>query len=199
MARSMSHNATRATARVAGVAALLVAGVMLVQAIMQSMIDSFGLLAFAASPVAVGYPLGAGVVESLASTAAALALSIVPVALGVFLAFWLLVPVTAELRVVRVVLRSVAAAGIATAVVLAVGAVSAIGGVLASAGPLFGNAFPRPDGTILVHSFASLVQSALFTFVAVTPVVVLAGVVVWLWIAKTAPGRPAPGEVTRNP
>src|SRR5688500_9825660 len=130
MARSMSHNATMATARAAGVAALLVAGMMLVQAIMHSVIDAFGLLAYAASPVAAGYPLGADAVGSLASTAAVLGLSIVPVALGVFLAFWLLVPITAELRIARVVLQSLAAAGIAAAVALAVGAVSAVGGLL---------------------------------------------------------------------
>jgi hypothetical protein len=199
MARTMSTTATRATARSAGVAALLVAGVMLVQTVMHSAIDAFGLLAYAASPVAAGYRLRADDVASLASTATGAGFSIVPLALGVFLAFWLVVPVTAELSVTRVVLHSLAAAGIAAAVALAVGVLSAVGRILESAGPLFGNTFPRPDGSILGPSLREVVQSALFTCVAVTPVVILAGLVVWLWIARTAPGGPAAGEVTRNP
>ena len=198
MARSMSHKATRATARVAGVAALLVAGVTLVQAMMQSVIDAFGLLAYSASPAAVGYPPG-DVSGSLLSTAAILGVSIVPVALGVFLAFWLVVPLTAGLPVVRVLLRSLAAAGIASVVALVLGTLGAVARVVSSSGPVFGNAFPRPDGSILGRSLFEVVQSVLFTFIAVTPVVVLAGMVVWLWISRTAPDRPEAGRVTRNP
>lgn len=198
MARSMSHNATRASARAAGVAALLVAGVTLVQAMMQSVIDVFGLLAYSASPVAVGYPPG-DVAGSLVSTAATLGLSIVPVALGVFLAFWLVVPLTAGLPVARVLLRSLAAAGIASVVALVLGILGAVARVVSASGPVFGNAFPRPDGSVLGRSLFEVVQSVLFTFIAVTPVVALAGMVVWLWIARTARGSTAPGEVTRNP
>jgi len=193
MPRSTSHTATPATARTAGVAALLVAGLMLVQTIMHSVIDAVGHLAYAVTPVAVGYPSGE-VAVSLVSTFSAAGLSIVPVALGVFLAFWLLVPITAELRVTRVVLHSLAAAGIAAAVALAIGLVSAVGRIVASAGPLFGTAFPLPDGSILGPSLLEVVRAVLFACVAVTPVVVLAGLVVWLWIVRTAPG-----EVTRNP
>jgi hypothetical protein len=199
MARSMTNTATRATARSAGVAALLVGAVMLVQTIIHSAIDAFGLLAYAASPLTAGYRLRADDVASLASTATGAGFSIVPLALGVFLAFWLVVPITAELSVTRVVLHSIAAAGIAAAVALAVGVISAVGRILASAGPLFGNAFPRPDGSILGRSLFEVVQSVLFTCVAVTPVVVLAGLVVWLWMARIASGTLATGEVTRNP
>ena len=198
MARSTSHNATPSPARTAGVAALLVAGVMLVQAVVYSVLDAFGQLAYSVSPVAAGSPPG-DVARSLVSTFSAAGFSIVPVALGVFVAFWLLAPITPELRVTRVVLHSLAAAGIAAAVALAIAVVSAVGRIVAAAGPLFGNAFPRPDGSVLGPSLIEVVQSTLFTCVAVTPVVVLVGLFVWLWIARTARGSTAPGEVTRIP
>lgn len=187
MARSIRRNATGANARTAAVAALLVAGVTIVQASLQTVGDVLGLLAYSGSPVAVGYPPGSDAVGSFASTTAAFGLTVAPVALGVFLAFWLLVPLTAELRIGRVVLRSLAAAGTASAIALAITAVVTVVGAAMAAGPLFGNAFPSADGSILFQSLSMALQSALYSFVALAPVVTLAGVVVWLWVSKVSP------------
>jgi len=187
MTRTIRLTATRANARTAAVAALLVAGVTIVQAILQSVADALSILVYVASPVALGYPPGSDAVGSFAATTASLGLAVAPVALGVFLAFWLLVPLTAELHVGRVALRSLVASAVAAAVALAIGAVVAAVDAAATSGPLFGNAFPRPDSSTLFQSLSMTVQSALYTFVAVTPVVILVGVVVWLWVARVSP------------
>lgn len=187
MARSIGGNATGANARTAAAAALLVAGVSVAQASLQTVGDVLGLLAYAGSPVAVGYPPGSDAVASFASTTAAYGLTVAPVALGVFLAFWLLVPLTAALRIGRVVLRSLAASGIASAIALAITAVVTVVGAATAAGPLFGNAFPSADGALLSQSLLMALQSALYSFVAVAPVVMLAGVIVWLWVSRVSP------------
>ena len=187
MAQSKTENARRANARTAGAAALLVAAVMIGQGIVQAIVGVFGNLAYASDPDGIGFQQPLDTFGPVSDLAVAFGTSVLPIAIGVFLAFWLLVPLSANLRIAGVLQRALAASAVASAVSLVFSAVFSVGSVLASAGPLFGNAFPRPDGSLLFDSLFSAVQSVLYTFVAVTPVVLLAGVVVWLWAAKDRP------------
>ena len=192
MAQSIKANATRANARTAGAAAIIVAVVMLAQAVLQAIISVIGNLAYGAGDTSGGYfqlqntfaPIG-GVVQSLGT-------SILPIAIGVFLAFWLIVPLTADLRVTRVVLRSLLASAIASAVSLVITLVFSVFSAVASAGPFFSNSFPIADGSSVFYSFVGGVQSVFYTFVGVTPLVVLAGFLAWLWVSK---GQPKASEI----
>jgi hypothetical protein len=193
MAQSIKENATRANARTAGAAAIIVAVVMVVQAILQAIIGVFSNLGYGAAGGNVDYLQNTfapvvGVAQSLGS-------SILPITIGVFLAFWLVVPLTADLRVTRVVLRSLVASAIASAVSLLITILFAIGGAFASAGPFFGNSFPGADGSYVFYSLVGGVQSVFSTFVGVTPLVVLAGFLAWLWVSK---GRPTASETSKN-
>jgi len=192
MAQSMKENATRANARTAGVAALIVGVVMIVQSILQAAIGVVSTL---------GYGLGAGgsSVGDLRTTFApvvagmqSFGTSVLPIAIGVFLAFWLVAPLAADMRVTRVVLRSLVASGVASAVSLAITVVASLGGAFASSGPFFGAAFPAADGSIFYFSFIGGVQSVFSTFVGVTPLVILAGFLAWFWSSK---GRPKASEI----
>lgn len=173
MAQSLQQRATRANAVPAGVAAGIVGAVMLVQALLRSILSVFSTLAFSGGFGAgdldagsVFAPVGGFFVE--------VGTNVLPVALGVFFAFWLLVPLTADLRVPRVALRSLVAAAVGSAVALVFTAVYSGWGVLFGGGDFFYNS-------------ASTVQSALYTFVSIVPLVMLAGFLAWFWVSK---GRP---------
>jgi len=188
MAQSIKfkENATRANARTAGAAAVVVAGVMIVQSILQAIIAVFGNLAYSAADGNVNglqnmfFPFG-GSVFSFGT-------SVLPIAIGVFLAFWAVVPLTADLRVLQVVVRSLIASLIASAISLVITVIVSLFSAVASAGPVFGNSFPGADGSSVFYSFVGGLQSVFSTFVGVTPLVVLAGFLAWLWVSK---GRPA--------
>jgi hypothetical protein len=188
MAQSLTDNATKANARPAGAAAIVVAGVMILQAILQAVIGIFSALAFGAADGGDGYFEVQNAFAPVAGAFQSLGTSVLPIAIGVFLAFWLVVPLNPELRVMQVVLRSLLASAIASAVSLVITIVFSFGGALVSSGPLFGNRFPNPDGSFLLYSVLGGIQSVFYTLVAVTPLVILAGLLAWLWVSK---GRPA--------
>ena len=192
MPQSIKENATRANARTAGAAAIIVAAVMIVQAILQAIISVFSNLGYGAANPDGGYFQLQNTFAPVAGIAQSLGTSILPIAIGVFLAFWLVVPLTADMRVTQVVLRSLLASAIASAVSLVITILFSLGGAFASAGPFFGNRFPSADGSFVLYSFLGGVQSVFSTFVGVTPLVVLAGFLAWLWISK---GRPAASEL----
>ena len=102
-----------------------------------------------------------------------------PLSIGVFLTFWQLAPIGAELRLAPVLTRAPLASGVGAVLVsfvwLVVGAVEAVGRLLdpdtaESALFAFGSA-----------AFAG-VQRAGLAFVETTPLVLLAGVLLWLWL-----------------
>lgn len=185
MAQSMRENVSRAHARTAGIAAGVVAAGMIVQSVLQAVISVFGNLTYSVAN-------GEGIFRSqfpfepIAALFVSFGTSVLPIAAGVFLAFWAVVPLTAQLRIGRVVLRSLVASAIASVVSLVISAVYSVGSSVAT-GPFFANSFPRPDGVSLFYSLFGAVQSVLYTFVSVTPLVMLAGVLVWLWAAKSRP------------
>jgi hypothetical protein len=170
MAQSLQERATRANARTAGAAAGIVIAVVAVQAILRAIIAVFGAIAYSTT--------GEGYLQNVFTPVGGLGIefgtTVLPVAIGVFLAFWLLVPLTADLRVSGVALRSLAAAGIGAALSLVFTA------VYSGSSLLFG-------AQSLVSALFGTVQSALYTFVGVTPVVLLAGFLAWLWVSKARP------------
>jgi hypothetical protein len=192
MAQSIKENATRAHARTAGAAAVVVAAVMIIQAVLQAVLGLFGSLAYAAAEGNDGYFRVQDAFAPISNAFVSLGTSVLPITIGVFLAFWLVVPLTADLRVPRVVVRSLVASAIASAVSLVITLVFSVANALMSAGPLFSNSFPRADGSSLFYSVFGGLQSVLYTFVAVTPLVVLAGFLAWLWVSR---GRPAASEL----
>ncbi|WP_411698433.1 hypothetical protein [Conyzicola sp.] len=175
MAQSLQARATRANAVPAGVAAGIVGIVMLVQAILRTFVAVFSNVAYSsAGGINTGYDPG-NVLAPFGQLFVELGTTVIPAAIGVFLAFWLLVPLVPELRVPRVVVRSLVAAAIAAALVLVFTAVysgsSIFSGQQSFAYAVFGTA-----------------QAGLYTFINVTPLVILAGFLAWFWVSK---GRPA--------
>jgi len=184
MQQSIQQNATRANARTAGAAAGIVAAVMVVQTVLGAIVSFFGNLGYGAGNGDMFGGLNA--YNPLVGTFQQFTTSVLPIAAGVFLAFWLVVPITADLALARVVVRSLVAAAIASAVSLVISVVFALATAVSTAGPLFGNSFPVPDGGSLVFSLVGSIQSVAFTFLSTTPLIVLAGVLVWLWVSKRA-------------
>jgi len=104
-----------------------------------------------------------------------------PLSVGVFLSLWQLAPIGAELRLAHVLTRALLAAGIGAALVAFVWLV--VGGVEAAA-RLF-----DPDASefalFAIGSAAfSGVQRAGLAFVGTTPLILLAGVLLWLWLRE---------------
>lgn len=174
MAQSLQERATRANARTAGAAAVIVVAVVTVQAILRAVIAVFSTLAYATTEQSYLQ----NVFAPVAGLGVEFGTTVLPVAIGVFLTFWLLLPITADLRIAGVAVRSLAAAGIGAALSLVFTAVYSGSSLLFGAGSFSNAVF----GTV---------QSALYTFVGVTPVVLLAGFLAWLWISKPAPTESA--------
>ena len=174
MTQSLQERATRANARTAGAATAIVIVVVAVQAILRAVIAVFSTIAYTATEQSylrdVFTPVGSLGVE--------FATSVLPVAIGVFLTFWLLLPLAADLRIAGVAVRSLAAAGVGAALALVFTA------LYSGSSLLFG-------AQSLGYALFGTVQSALYTFVAVTPVVLLAGFLAWLWISKDRPAASA--------
>jgi hypothetical protein len=171
MAQSIKENATRANAVPAGVAAGIVFAVMVVQAILRTVVGVFSAITLSGGrgsfyPGDVFAPVGQLVTE--------FGTNILPVTIGVFAAFWLIAPLTADLRVARVALRSLVAAGVASLLVLVFTSVYSGWGVIFGGGDFF-------------YGLFGMVQSVLYTFIGVTPLVMLAGFLAWFWVSK---GRP---------
>ena len=174
MTLSLQERATRANARTAGAAAAIVVAVIVVQAILRAVIAVFSTIAYSTTEQSylqnVFAPVG--------NLGFEFGTTVLPGAIGVFLAFWLLVPLTADLRVAGVALRSLAAAGVGSGLSLVFTA------LYSGTSLLFG-------GQSLANAVFGTVQSALYTFVGVTPVVLLAGFLAWLWISKAQPAASA--------
>jgi hypothetical protein len=183
MAQPASQRATRETARTAAAAAGLVIAVLIVQAFVRTIISVFG------NAVYSGFASGSDVFSPLSSFFITFGTTVLPAAIGVFLAFWFIVPLTAELRVVAVVLRSLTASAVAAVVTLVFTSVFAAGGALTSTGAPFGSDFP--SGMDVAYAAFGTVQTVLYTFLSVTPLVMLVGVLVWLRVSKPRPDTAA--------
>jgi hypothetical protein len=182
MEQTIRDRATRSNARTAGAAAALVAVVLVVQAVLGSILSTIGNVVYS------GFEPGTGVFGPLGSLVITFATSVLPAAIGVFIAFWFIVPLTPELRVLQVVVRSLVAAAAAAVVSLLFTSIFAAGGGFTAPSGVFGQAFPFPSGLDVAYAVYGTVQTVLYSFISQTPLVVLAGVLVWLWVARTRHG-----------
>jgi hypothetical protein len=107
-----------------------------------------------------------------------------PVAAGIFVTFMFLLPIEPSFRIARVILRSL----VATAVVaLGLLVTAFIVAVFATAGDaFFGHSFPINGAQGFFQSIVYSVAGALTGAVNFAPLVVLAGVLLWLWLKMSA-------------
>jgi hypothetical protein len=180
--QTLRERATRGGARVAALAAGGIAVVMVAQQMVQTVTSALGGLAYGG--LTAGYYGPNGIADVFVPFFGALGLSIIPVAIGAFVSFWLVGPIAAGLRLATVLLRSVIAAAVASFAVLVASLAWSVVFALATAGPLTGNSFPRLDVDASGLSFIGNLQNALWTFGSLAPLVVLAGVLVWLRVSR---------------
>lgn len=109
-----------------------------------------------------------------------------PFAVGVFLCLWLIAPVAAELRLGHVITRSVLAAGAGAVLVLVVQGIQALVMGIWVGGGLFGASFPFSgfSGNDMGHRMGFAMQTAAGSFIDLVPLVVLAGVFLWMWLER---------------
>ncbi len=117
----------------------------------------------------------------------------VPFAVGVFLCLWLVTPIAAKLRLTQVVIRAVLAAGVGAVLALVVTALGQLSGTFAGIGSVFGNSFPDLPYSSITHSLIWGLQSGVYVFVHVAPVVILGAILSWLWLQKHSPQRAVSG------
>lgn len=115
-----------------------------------------------------------------------------PFAVGVFASLWIMAPVAAELRLAHVITRSVLAAGIGASLLLIVRAGVILIELAAEAGSFFGNSFPEIswERSVNGRGLGVALQQAIIAFAELSPVVVLAGILLWIWV-QTHPARHA--------
>ncbi|MET4780591.1 hypothetical protein [Glaciihabitans sp. UYNi722] len=117
-----------------------------------------------------------------------------PFAIGILLSFWFIAPLAGELHIAHVVTRSILAAAIgAVLVFLLVTAVSFVG--LISGGLMSNLLAIAPSGENMLRVFGSAVNSAAQQFISGTPLVILVGVLLWIWFDKHPSKHPVSGIV----
>ena len=111
---------------------------------------------------------------------------ILPFALGVFLSLWVVAPVSHELTLPFVLTRAGLASLAGALLVIIVNALFALFGAISATGHLFGNSFPTPgfDGNYFGQNLLGSLASGLNSFISDTPLVLLAGVLLWLWLRE---------------
>jgi hypothetical protein len=160
---------------VASVTALAILVSLVVQNLLLALIAQIGdEIAGGGKPSDVPFVLATTVLTSL------------PLVVGFFLSLWIIAPIAAELHVAHVMMRSVLAAGVGASLSFIIGAAVAAVSNFAMDGTLFGTAIPTPsyDGAGFVTDLGFLLEQSLSAFVSVTPIAVLAGVLLWIWLDR---------------
>ena len=112
--------------------------------------------------------------------------AILPFSVGMLLSLWFIAPVAAELRLFHVITRSVLAAVIGAVFAIIVTSLLGFIGSIGFEGALFANSFPRAsfDGNSAVFAIASGLQLGVQYIVSATPLVILSGVLLWIWLTR---------------
>jgi hypothetical protein len=76
---------------------------------------------------------------------------------------------------------------IAAGLTLVVSVILAFGGASTSAVPLFGDSFPFGSPSDVGYAVFDTVQAALYAVITLTPLVLVVGVLSWLWTSRRAP------------
>jgi len=187
MALTMKQLLKRHGALVSAVAAACVGVVILLQNILQAMVTWIAYLPQASA----GQPYWFAEVIPGALLAA------LPFALGFFLSLWLVAPIAEELRVPHVVTRSVLATGIGVTVFFIVQAIVALFRAVNGGGAWFGNSlvWPSFDGGYALSGLAGALSASILFFIAILPLGILAGVLLWMWRKDHPPKRPLSGLI----
>jgi hypothetical protein len=187
MALTMKQIVNRHGAFVSAATATCVGAVILLQKILQGVVTWFAYVPQAN----VGQPYWFGDVIPNAF------LTALPFAVGFFLSLWLLAPIAEELRVPHVITRSVLATGIGATLLFIVQAVRSLIMAVSGGGPWFGNSmvWPSFDGGFAVSGLAGALSGSILFFLAILPLGILAGVLLWLWRKDHPPKRPLSGLI----
>jgi hypothetical protein len=188
MTQTLGERMTRERARPALRASGGVAIVLVAQLLITTLLSVLSYLGYGAT----GSPTGLWDAQTLFSPFVGFGYSllgqIVPFAIGVFLALWLVVPLSATRGVVNVAIRSVAASAVGALLSFLALAVYGVGSALASVGPWFGDSLPRFDGYSVFFAVTRALEGAAAQFVQNTPLVVLAGILV-IYLATLGRGE----------
>ena len=107
---------------------------------------------------------------------------VVPFILGYFLSLWIVAPLAEPLGLGHVIARSVLAVGIGSTLAFVVRSTAEVIGSVSVGGSLFGNSFPGIDfGPGIPFHLGVALQGTVVQFLAVLPLGVLAGILLWHW------------------
>ncbi len=158
---------------VALVAGLVVAAVRLLQAVLGGVVGQLGSLGAAGPPPGFRW---AGLAEQFGTVE-------LPLSIGVIVALWFIAPIGPDLHVVHVVTRSVLAAGVgAVLVLLTLVLRSAL--LLVTTGLMGQLRFGQIAGEQLLWSFGYAIATAGSQFLDVSPLVILVGVLLRIWLER---------------
>jgi hypothetical protein len=184
------------------VTALAVAGYLALQEIVSALLGVITSLFYAnGSGYATSQFLG-GIVVDLFRRLAESPLSF---GVGVFVTFAVIAPIAEGLRLRQVVLRSLLATAVGGAIMFVIAILLGLLFYGRFATGMFGASFPgfMLDGSSLVSIFINAVGSVAQALVSVAPIVVLAGILQWMWCGRrssvgngvSASETGAPGQV----
>lgn len=173
---------------VSAVAAASVSATILLQQVLTSLVNWITYFPVAASQ-GQSYSLGGAIPEAL--------LVALPSGVGFFLSLWIIAPIAEELRLPHVVTRAVLATGIGATVYFIVRAILALVGAFGGGGPWFANSlvWPTFDGGFAVSGLSAAFSGSIVFLLAVLPLGILAGVLLWLWRKDHPPKRPLSGLI----
>ena len=187
MALTVKQLVKRHGAFVSAVTAASVGVVILVQIILRAIVTWIAYL----PQVSAAQPYWfADVIPSVFLTA-------LPFALGFFLSLWLVAPIAEELRLPHVITRSVLATGIGSTMYFVVQAIRSLIMAVNGGGAWFGNSlvWPSFDGGSALSGLAGALSGSILFFLAILPLGILAGVLLWLWRKDHPPKRPLSGLI----
>lgn len=172
------------------VTAVGVAAVILAQRVLEGVIGSV-----AGTVTSEGTGLGDVLAWVWSGVATSLLVIVVPFAVGVALSLWLLAPIAPELRLAHVITRTLLATGVGAFLVLVVRGLTVLVESFRWGDSMFGFSMPglSVDGESLASHWVWVVQSAVMSFVSYSPIVVLAGVLLWIWFASHPLKHPVAG------
>ena len=189
----MKRLVRRHGALVSAVTAASVAGFILVQRLVSSLVGWLSVMPLNAGQQGELYDVSP--IPWIVWPAVVLALAF---GVGFFVSLWLVAPIAEELRIGHVISRAVLATGIASTVVFVVFAIyGVVNAFQPSGGSLAGYQFPWPafSGDAAVFALGQALQQALQTLIGMLPLGVLAGVLLWLWRKDHPPKHPLSGYI----
>ena len=114
----------------------------------------------------------------------------VPLLVGVFLSLWMIAPIAGELQLRFVIARAALATGVGAVLSAIVGAVMGLLQLAPMYSLLFG---PVGAAASPIMMLRGVVTSGVSTWLYHLPLVVLAGVFLWLWLRDREPKHPVAG------